>query len=145
MRSKAPRERRIPQSEYVLERTESFIDPDVVYGFIGSILSPRFDKLVQSPPFHRELLEYCCKDIKREAHAAPRDHAKSSIITIGFILACVLFRVKGNVMILADTEDQAKQFLHTIKVELTENQELIETFGVVGLATDNEKEIVCIV
>jgi len=54
----------------------------------------------------------------------------------------VLFMRKQNVMILSDTEDQAKQFLYDIKVELTENQELINQFKIHRILKDDGKQLI---
>jgi hypothetical protein len=45
---------------------------DVVQGFVGSVLSKRFDQTSPSPPFHRELWELACSDHPNVAVAAPR-------------------------------------------------------------------------
>jgi predicted phage terminase large subunit-like protein len=103
---------------------------DVVQGFVGSVLASRFDGQAASPPFHKECWELCCSDHKYVAIAAPRGHAKSTAITLGYGLATLLFRERKFMVIVSDTESQASMFLGMMKQELTENQELIDLFGI---------------
>ena len=75
------------------------------------------------------------------AIASPRKSAKSTVITHVFTLYSVLFRAHDHVLILSDTEGQAIQFLSDIKMELIENQKLIQLFGPVRFIKEAEKEI----
>lgn len=102
---------------------------DVVKGFVGSILSTGFDGAVESPEFHEDCWELCCSNNKFVAIAAPRSHAKSSGITLGYGLATLLFRERKFMLLVSDTESQAALFLGSFKQHLQDNQELIELFG----------------
>ena len=64
------------------------------------------------------------------AIAAPRGHAKSTSISLSYVLACVLFRERRFVLLVSDTEAQAAMFLGQIKQELQDNQDIIELFGI---------------
>lgn len=66
----------------------------------------------------------------------------STAVTHAYILGSVLFKDKQNVMILSDTQEQAEQFLYDIKVELTENQDLIDFFQVGKFDVESKDEIV---
>ncbi len=103
---------------------------DVVQGFVGSVLSKRFDQASKSPPFHRELWELACSDHPNVAIAAPRGHAKSTAGTLAYGLAELLFRNSRFCLIVSDTEAQASMFLGAMKAELLENKDLIELFGI---------------
>lgn len=118
------------------------LDKETILGFSGSILSERYDSPKPTPDCHMEFWDLCCLEDKQVAIAAPRGHAKSTAITHAYGLASALFMTKRNIMILSDTEDQAKQFLHDIKVELTENQVLIREFDVHPLVKESESEII---
>jgi len=111
---------------------------DVVQGFVGSVLSSRFDGRSSSPDFHRECWELCCSNEKFVAIAAPRGHAKSTGVTLGYGLATLLFRERKFMLLVSDTEAQASLFLGTFKQELQDNQELIDLFGL----KRNEKGLV---
>ena len=103
---------------------------EVIEGFVGSLLVKRFDGSLKIPKFHKEWWNYCCGPEKYVAIAAPRSHAKSTAITLSFTLASILFRKRKFVLIVSDTESQACLFLGAIKQELSDNQELIDLFGV---------------
>lgn len=105
------------------------LTPEIINGFQGSLLAPRYDQPAPTPDFHLDLWEWFCAPDMLGAAGAPRGHAKSTAITHAGILAAVLFRESTNVMILSDTEDQGKQFLTDIKLELEENEQLKEMFG----------------
>lgn len=64
----------------------------------------------------------------RLAVAAPRGHAKSTLVTLGYILWCVLYGHEKFVVIISDTSDQARDMLTHIKHELEGNQRLVEDF-----------------
>lgn len=122
---------------------------DVIQGFVGSILAPRFDGQAASPAFHRECWELCCSREKFVAIAAPRGHAKSSAVTLGYGLATLLFRERKFMLLVSDTESQAALFLGTFKQELQDNSELIDLFGIkrnekgeVKFIKDSETDII---
>ena len=72
------------------------------------------------------------------AIAAPRGHAKSTAITLGYGLATLLFRERKFMLLVSDTESQASLFLGLFKQELQDNAELIDLFGI----KRNEKGVV---
>lgn len=98
-------------------------------GFVGALLAKRFDGSVPSPACHREWWELCTSNERYVAIAAPRNHAKSTAITVAYTLAATLFRERKFALIVSDTESQAINFLGLIKQELSENQDLIKLFG----------------
>jgi len=114
---------------------------DLIFGFATSLLSERYDEPQPTPDFHREIWEYCCSPDKYVAIAAPRGHAKSTAVTHAYVLASVLFRSSDFVVIISDTENQAKQFLGDLKMELGENDKLIELFHVKKFIKDSETDI----
>jgi predicted phage terminase large subunit-like protein len=105
------------------------ITADVVAGFVGSVLASRFDGQAASPPFHKECWELCCSDHRFVAIAAPRGHAKSTAITLGYGLSSLMFRERRYMLIVSDTEEQASMFLGMMKQELQDNEALIDLFG----------------
>lgn len=115
---------------------------DIIYGFTNSLLMPNFDNPRPTPDFHLTLWELMCSEEKKVAVAAPRGHAKSTAVTHSYVLANVCFRIKRHILIVSDTEGQAVDFLRDIKIELTENQELMSLFDITGLIKDRESECV---
>jgi hypothetical protein len=61
--------------------------------------------------------------------AAPREHAKSTFFTFGVPLHDITFEGRHFIMVISDTNDQAKGFTVPIKIELEENPRIIYDFG----------------
>lgn len=125
------------------------VNPDLIQGFVSSILSQGFDGAVESPPFHREVWELCCSNNKYVAIAAPRGHAKSSAVTLGYGLSTLVFRERKFMLLVSDTEAQSALFLGAFKQALQENKDLIELFdlklnekGLVQFVKDTENDII---
>lgn len=105
------------------------LNASVIAGFVTSILAPMFDGQVASPTFHNECWALCTSENKQVAIAAPRRHAKTSALTLGYGLATLLFRERRYMIIVSDTVSQAEQFLGEFRQHLTTNPNLIELFG----------------
>ena len=127
----------------------STLTADVIAGFVGSVLGNRFDGRSSTPDFHKECWELCCSKEKFVAIAAPRGHAKSTAVTLGYGLATLLFRERKFMLLVSDTESQASLFLGTFKQELQDNNELIDLFrikrnenGLVKFIKDSETDII---
>ena len=86
--------------------------------------------------------EVCCSSARYVALAAPRSHAKSTAITLAYVLANALFREHVFIIITSDTETQAIDFLHDLKVELIENDELRQTFGIYKVVKEAQTEVI---
>lgn len=122
---------------------------EVVAGFVGSVLAPKFEDSCASPEFHNEVWELCTSTYRFVAVAAPRGHAKSTAVTLGYGLATLLFRERKFMLLVSDTESQASLFLGNIKQALQENDTLIELFGLkrnekglVQFVKDSETDII---
>ena len=114
------------------------LSAQIIEGFVSSCLVRGFDGASKIPMFHKEMWDMCCSDNKFVAIAAPRGHAKSTSISLSYVLACVLFRERKFVLMVSDTEAQASMFLGQITQELQENKDIIELFGI----KTNEEDIV---
>jgi predicted phage terminase large subunit-like protein len=101
----------------------------MVKGLVGSLLSSSFDEATKSPQFHEECWELCCSKAPRVAIGAPRGHAKTSGITLGYGISTLLFQERKFMVLVSDTEAQASLFLGAFKQQLQDNQELIDLFG----------------
>lgn len=126
-----------------------FLNADVMQGFVGSVLSKRFDGSVRSPECHYEWWDLCTSDYRNVAIAAPRNHAKSTAITFSFTIASLLFRERQFVLLVSDTEAQAVGFLNLIKSELSENKDIHELFklkmnekGQVAFLKESETDLI---
>lgn len=125
------------------------VTPEIVSGFMSSILSQGFDDAVESPEFHHEVWDLCCSHHKHVAIAAPRGHAKSSAVTLGYGLSTLVFRERKFMLLVSDTEAQSALFLGSFKQALQENKDLIELFdlklndkGQVQFIKDTENDII---
>ncbi len=77
--------------------------------YLGSICHLGFSRM------HRELFaalrEIVDKRGARLAIAAPRGHAKSTIVSLAFVLWCVLYEKEKLVLIISATKEQAALLL----------------------------------
>ena len=100
-----------------------------------------------SPPFHRQLsalwrrrvmkgrdpVSDCAAMLTdkgtRSAIAAPRGHAKSTVMSLQNVLHAALYGYKRYILLVSDTEAQAVSFLDAIKNELETNEHILADFG----------------
>lgn len=126
------------------------LTPDLLQGFVGSVLASRFDDSSASPRFHYELWQEACSKERFVAVAAPRGHAKSTAGTLAYGLCSLLFRDSKYLLIVSDTESQASMFLNAIKSEIAENDAVGELFqfkkndkNQVLFEKDTETDFIC--
>lgn len=60
----------------------------------------------------------------RLAIAAPRGSAKSTLISLIYVLWCICYQRQRYIVLLSDTGEKAEQFLSFVKDELTTNEKL---------------------
>lgn len=65
---------------------------------------------------------------KRLAIAAPRGHAKTTVVSLAYVLWSILYQREMFILIVSATREQAVQLLKTIKDELQCNTLLIQDF-----------------
>lgn len=97
----------------------------------------------------------CLSGYPRVAIAAPRDSAKSTAISLAYILAQLCFKLKQHVLLLSSSERLAAELLGEIRIEFEENELLRETFKfrkflkgdqteIIGLFEDNNRfRVIC--
>jgi predicted phage terminase large subunit-like protein len=117
---------------------------DIIAGFSGSLLQKSYDNAVESPPCHMEWWSYCASKQSKVAIAAPRKHAKSTAITLAYLLACVCFRSRSYVLIISDTVGQSTQFLADIKSQLADNENLRKLFHIKSFEKDTEDDVIVV-
>ncbi|MBK6942618.1 MAG: phage terminase large subunit [Planctomycetes bacterium] len=64
----------------------------------------------------------------RIAIAAPRGHAKTTLVSLAYVLWCVCFRKEPFVVLVSNTGDQAEDLLTNVKNELESNERLASDF-----------------
>lgn len=115
---------------------------EIVSGFSASLLQKNYDNAVASPACHLEWWDLCTSKHPQVAIAAPRRHAKSTAITLAYVLACLVFRQRSYAIIISDTVTQASQFLNDIKKELSDNERLRELFKIKDFEKDTEDDFI---
>lgn len=115
---------------------------DAVWGFARKYLVGRYDEPKPIPEVHREWWALCMSEHAQVAIAAPRGHAKSTCITFAYVLFILLTKRSSHLLLLGSNESLAAAFLHDLKTELNENEELRKDFGIEGLSKDTENEII---
>jgi predicted phage terminase large subunit-like protein len=78
--------------------------------------------------FHRELSDLV-ETQARVVCAAPREHAKSTVVTFAKVLHSIVYQAKRFVVIFRDSDDVARQSIDDIRQELESNERLVEDFG----------------
>lgn len=137
-RERPPERRPVPTDAY----EQAARDP----GFFGSHYLPHYFSL-PPPPFHRELDRLWARRVMkdrnpleeaeamltlagtRSAVAAPRGHAKSTVMSLKNVLHAALYGYKKYILLVSDTEGQAAGFLDAIKNELEFNEAILRDFG----------------
>ncbi len=83
-------------------------------------------------PFQVELLDYLqeatLKRGRQLAVAAPRGNAKSSLVSMIYVLWSVCYKYESYILIFSSTKDQSEKLLSHIKDELSTNEELKRDF-----------------
>ncbi len=115
---------------------------DLIEAFAGTFLSPRYDNRVPTAPFHREAWALYASDHPQVMCIAPREHAKSTALTMDYILAEVMFRTSDYVILLGSTEEFAAEQLTNIAEEIRTNDDMIREFGIVGFEQDTKTDII---
>lgn len=115
---------------------------ELIESFAGMYLSPRYDDLKPTPPFHRAAWALYASDAPQCEVVAPRDHAKSSALTFDYGLAEVCFRTSDYVIIIGSTEDMAAEQLSNIREELAENEPLRQDFSIKEFEQDSKTDII---
>lgn len=115
---------------------------EIIEAFAGTFLSPRYDKPVATPAFHRKAWALYASDHPACEVLAPRDHAKSTALTFAYSLAELCFRTSSYEILIGSTEENAAEQLSNIIEELRENEDLREEFGLVELERDSQTDLI---
>jgi predicted phage terminase large subunit-like protein len=87
---------------------------------------------VNFAPFHIELFDYLAEMTlnrgRQLAIAAPRGNAKSSIVSLIYVLWCICYGYEKCIVIFSSTRKQSEKLLSHAKEELSSNFDLIRDF-----------------
>ena len=118
------------------------ITPALIEGFLTGFMTEGLDTPCPTAPFHREMWELVCRDDENVAIAAPRGHAKTTAVTMAYILCNALFNERDCIMIVSSTYDLSVKFLASLKSYFYGNQGIIQNFGPFKFEKDTEDEII---
>jgi len=120
------------------------LNADLVEAFCGTFLSPRYDNVAPTPEFHRECWALYTSPILQAEVAAPREHAKSSALTMGYMAAELLFRSSDYAILIGSTEDLAAEQLSNISEEFHENSDIRREFGIKGFESESKTDLIVV-
>ena len=118
------------------------LSSDLIEATAGGYLSPRYDHPKPTPQFHRDAWKLYCSDIPSCMVVAPRDHAKTTALSVDYILCEALFRRSDYIILVGSTELKAQEILSNISEELHENEALRADFQVHKFEVDQKTEII---
>ena len=95
-------------------------------------------------PFHKEIYAHLKKGYSKNVIVAPREHAKSTLISLVCVLYAILYCEAHFIIILSDTEGQSALFLDAVKNELETNELIRDLYGDLKGNKWGETEINCI-
>lgn len=96
------------------------------------------------PPsaMHRDLFRFLHDATKkrgvRAAFAAPRGHAKTTVVSLCYVLYCVCYKLEPFIVLVSNTGDQAEDLLSAVKHELESNERIHQDFKDVGEPLDRK-------
>lgn len=89
---------------------------------------PVTEEWVEPAEFHKAIYQLLLTE-RHCAIAAPREHAKSTVVSVIFPLYCICYKLRRFIVLISDTQPQAALQLAAVKEELETNVELREAFG----------------
>lgn len=96
---------------------------------------------LNTPQFHTEIISAACT-YKNLAIAAPREHAKSTVINFDFVAHCIVFKKKRFILIVSNPFKKGAAYLESVKKELVENEKLKSAFRGIKITKDAEGDSV---
>ena len=97
---------------------------------------------LETPKFHKDLFRLLMSDHKKIAIAAPRGHAKTTIVDLIYLSWLIIHEKASFVLIISDTYSQSTLFLETLKSEFESNERLRSFYGDLVTPKWAEDEIV---
>lgn len=117
----------------VAERRRQVADPVTGFAFFHRTYFPHYGTAEPSL-LHTYLHERLPAIVfsptgQRDAIAAPRGEAKSTVVSMVFVLWCVVLKLKRYPIIIMDAYEQSVEMLEAVKVELDSNPRLQSDFA----------------
>jgi len=80
--------------------------------------------------FHREVIEGLTNnDYRRIILAAPREHGKTHLVFLGYVLWAALFKKHNYMVIFSASSTMSRDQMFNIKIELENNELILSDFG----------------
>jgi predicted phage terminase large subunit-like protein len=92
------------------------------------MLDEKTGELIPPAEFHKEIYRLLLTE-QFIAVAAPREHAKSTVVSVFWPLYCICYKKRRFIVLISDTQPQAALQLAAIKEELESNDALRKDFG----------------
>jgi predicted phage terminase large subunit-like protein len=92
------------------------------------MIDPVTNEIVPPAEFHKEIYRLLLTE-QFIAIAAPREHAKSTVVSVFFSLYCICYKKRRFIVLISDTQRQAALQLAAVKEELETNDALRKDFG----------------
>src|SRR6185437_5503602 len=102
------------------------------------MIDPKTGEFTPPADFHQELYRMLLSE-QFIAVAAPREHAKSTVVSVIFPLYCICYKKRRFIVLISDTQPQAALQLAAVKEEIENNDELRKDFG--DLAGDKKWDV----
>jgi predicted phage terminase large subunit-like protein len=115
---------------------------DELWGFASVYLQHRYDEPKPIASVHWEWWAMCGSARPQVAIAAPRGHAKSTAITGTYVLHGLCTRRMRHLLLLGSNETLGSAFLHDIKVEIEENEDLARDYKLAEFIKESETDLV---
>jgi len=115
------------------ERLAKVADPETGFQFFMETYLPHYVRGDHSL-FHREIFKRCPQILAvakgvRDLFVAPRGSSKSTHLSLGFALYCIVRNLKRYVLEVCDVYSQAALLIEALKAELTTNPRLQYDFA----------------
>lgn len=105
---------------------QAFKNPKNFESFCRFVLPKAFTK--PFAPFHKEIIADFIRDGDSYV-AAPRGHGKSTLIGQGFVLWCILYKLKKYIVYTSQNHTKSVQFLEPVRNELLHNNRINFIYG----------------
>lgn len=92
------------------------------------MLDEKTGEAIPPAKFHQEIYEILLTQ-QFAVVAAPREHAKSTVVSLIFPVYCVCEKLRRFILLISDTQPQARLLLGAIKAEFEENESVRADYG----------------
>jgi predicted phage terminase large subunit-like protein len=92
------------------------------------MVDPKTGEFTAPADFHKDIYKILLSE-QYAAIAAPREHAKSTVVSVILPLYCICYKIRRFIVLISDTQPQAALQLAAVKEEIENNDDLRRDFG----------------